>query len=87
VLMEAMATGLPVISTLHSGIPELVEDGVSGKMVGERDVPALAQAIQQITTNVENWVAMGTAGRQKVLEEFNMEKLNSQLEDTFSQLR
>ena len=86
VLMEAMAAGLPVISTLHSGIPELVEDGVSGKLVGERDVPAMIQAIQEVITHVERWPAMGSAGRQKVLEEFNMGKLNGQLETLFSQL-
>ena len=86
-LMEAMATGLPVISTLHSGIPELVEDGVSGMLVGERDVPALAQAIQEFTANVGRWPAMGTAGRQKVLEEFNIRELNRQLEGLFEQLR
>ena len=87
VLMEAMATGLPVISTLHSGIPELVEDGVSGKLVGERDVPALAQAIQEIAANVERWPAMGSAGHQKVLEEFDIRKLNRQLEGLFVPLR
>jgi colanic acid/amylovoran biosynthesis glycosyltransferase len=37
-LMEAMAMGLPVLSTLHSGIPELVEDGLSGLLVPEKDV-------------------------------------------------
>ena len=86
VLMEAMATGLPVISTLHSGIPELVEAGVSGKLVGERDVPALAEVIREIAANVECWPVMGAAGRQKVLEEFNIRKLNRRLEVLFEQL-
>ena len=86
VLMEAMAAGLPVISTLHSGIPELVEDGVSGKLVGERDVQALAQAMRELVANVEQWPAMGAAGREKVLREFNIKKLNERLDHTFEQL-
>ena len=86
VLMEAMATGLPVISTLHSGIPELVEDGVSGRLVGERDEQALAQAMQELVDNVEQWPAMGSAGREKVLREFNIKKLNERLDHFFEQL-
>ena len=51
VLMEALASGLPVISTHHSGIPELVEDGRSGLLVPERDVPALADALKRLLEN------------------------------------
>jgi colanic acid/amylovoran biosynthesis glycosyltransferase len=86
VLMEAMAAGLPVISTLHSGIPELVEDGVSGRLVGERDEQALAQAMQELVDNVEQWPAMGSAGREKVLREFNIKTLNERLDHLFEQL-
>ncbi len=83
VLMEAMATGLPVISTSHSGIPELVEDGISGKLVGERDVDGLAQAIRELVARADDWPAMGMAGREKVLREFNIERLNGKLERLF----
>ena len=83
VLMEAMATGLPVISTFHSGIPELVEDGVSGVLVNERDVCALSQTIQELLANVDRWPIMGKSGREKVLQEFNINKLNEQLEHLF----
>ncbi|HEB87286.1 MAG TPA: glycosyltransferase, partial [Gammaproteobacteria bacterium] len=83
VLMEAMATGLPVISTLHSGIAELVDDGVSGRLVAERDVDGLAEAIRELAANVGHWPAIGTAGREKVLGEFNSKTLNIQLEHLF----
>ncbi|HED13223.1 MAG TPA: colanic acid biosynthesis glycosyltransferase WcaL [Gammaproteobacteria bacterium] len=83
VLMEAMATGLPVISTLHSGIAELVDDGVSGKLVAERDVAGLAEAIRELTVNVDSWPVIGAAGREKVLREFNSSTLNSRLEHLF----
>ena len=49
-LMEAMSMQLPVLSTYHSGIPELVEDGVHGYLVQERDVAAYAEAMQKILT-------------------------------------
>jgi len=86
VLMEAMATGMPVISTLHSGIPELVEDGVSGRLVAERDVDALAGAIRDVIHDTADWTPMGTAGRRKVLQEFNIAKLSEQLEHYFGAL-
>lgn len=44
-LKEAMAMGLPVIATHHGGIPELVEDGVSGYLVPERDSQAIANKL------------------------------------------
>jgi colanic acid/amylovoran biosynthesis glycosyltransferase len=87
VLMEAMAAGLPVISTVHSGIPELVEDGVSGMLVGERDVQALAQAMKDLVADVERWPVMGAAGREKVLGEFNIQILNARLENMFERLQ
>ena len=86
VLMEAMATGMPVISTLHSGIPELVEDGVSGRLVAERDVDALAGAIRDVIHDTAGWAPMGIAGRRKVLQEFNIAKLSEQLEHYFGAL-
>lgn len=48
VLMEAMASGVPVVSTFVSGIPELIEDGVSGRLVPPRDAAALAAAIEEL---------------------------------------
>jgi colanic acid/amylovoran biosynthesis glycosyltransferase len=49
VLSEAMATGLPVIGTRHSGIPEAVRDGENGRVVPERDVAALASALVEFS--------------------------------------
>ena len=47
-LMETMAQAIPVVSTYHSGIPELVEDGVTGYLVAERDVTALAEKLKDL---------------------------------------
>lgn len=78
-LMEAMARGMPVISTYHSGIPELVQDGVSGFLVPERDVPALARAIGRTIDSAPTWPEIGQAGRLTVENDFNRRKLGLRL--------
>jgi colanic acid/amylovoran biosynthesis glycosyltransferase len=78
-ILEALASGLPVISTWHSGIPELVEDGVSGRLVPERDVEGLSRAIDEVVAAPERWSAMGLAGRARVEERHDINKLNDQL--------
>ena len=78
-LKEAMATGLPVISTVHAGIPELVEDGVSGFLVPERNVNALADRLERLLDHPETWAAMGRAGRRQIEAEFDIERLNDEL--------
>lgn len=85
-IMEAMATGLPVVSTLHSGIPELVDHGRTGLLVPERDSVALVRALQDLTTMPDLRVAMGFAARVKVEADYNIDVLNDQLLDRFSEL-
>lgn len=82
---EAMAMGLPVLSTRHSGIPELVEDGVSGVLVPERDVAALAQGLNQLIERADLWPAMGKAGRARVLDEYEIKALNLELERIYEE--
>ena len=86
VLMETMAMGLPIISTLHSGIPELVQDGISGYLVPERDVDALAEKLNYLIEHPELWSEMGKAGRAFVEENFNIDKLNDRLVEIFQSL-
>ena len=86
VLMEAMAMGLPIVSTQHSGIPELVEDGVSGCLAPERDVDALTEKLIYLIENPEIWPAMGKAGRVQVEERYNIDKLNDQLVELYQKL-
>jgi glycosyltransferase involved in cell wall biosynthesis len=75
VIMEAMASGLPVISSQLSGIPELVDNGRTGILVAPGDAEALAEALQKLYENPALCYSMGQAGREKVLREFNM-KIN-----------
>ena len=79
VLMEALAQGLPVISTWHSGIPELVQDGVSGLLVPERDSDALAVKLDYLLAHHERWAPMGHAGRAYVQQFYDINSLNDQL--------
>jgi len=76
VLKEAMASGMPVVGTRHAGIPELVEDGISGWLVPERDVAALAAALARLAAEPERWASMGRAGRAKVEREYDIHRLN-----------
>ena len=86
VLKEAMAMGLPVISTLHGGIPELVEDGVSGFLVPERETEALAAKLADLINYPESWSAIGKAGRAYVEEQYNIHPLNDRLVQIYQQL-
>jgi colanic acid/amylovoran/stewartan biosynthesis glycosyltransferase WcaL/AmsK/CpsK len=80
VLMEALARGLPVLSTLHSGIPELVEDQKSGYLVPERDVELLAVRLETLMTSSKKELdEMGRLGRIAVERDYDIEKLNDRL--------
>jgi colanic acid/amylovoran biosynthesis glycosyltransferase len=86
VLKEAMAMGLPVVSTLHGGIPELVEDGVSGFLVPERDADALAARLRELIEHPARWAVMGRAGRDRVEQRFNLNLLNDELVALYQRL-
>jgi glycosyltransferase involved in cell wall biosynthesis len=66
VLMEAMATSLPVIATQIAGIPELVRDAENGRLVPPGNAPALAAAIRDILSDAARARAMGQAGQARV---------------------
>ncbi|WP_442797486.1 glycosyltransferase [Pantoea vagans] len=70
-LMEAMAVGLPVVSTFHSGIPELIENNVSGWLVEEDDPEALAETLLKLSQGEVDVAPVVAAARQKVETEFN----------------
>ncbi len=74
VIVEAMAMGVPVVSTRISGIPECVEDGVTGILVPEKNVEALAAAIETILGNPDLGAHYGEAARQKIAASFDAKK-------------
>lgn len=70
-VLEAMAAALPVIATRVGGVPELVEDEVSGIVVRPDDPRALARAIERLAKDEDERVAMGRAAAQRVAERFD----------------
>ncbi len=73
VLMEAMATGLPVVTTRIAGIPELVEDGVNGFITPPGDAESLAERLADLAASSSVRERMGEAGRAKVGRYYNIE--------------
>ena len=86
VLQEAQATGLPVVSTLHNGIPEGVLDGKSGFLVPEKDVDALADKLEYLIEHPEIWPDMGRYGRKFVEEKYDIKRLNQKLVEIYQNL-
>jgi glycosyltransferase involved in cell wall biosynthesis len=64
-VMEAMAAGLPVVATAVGGVPELVEDGVTGILAARGDVQALASALDALAENPQRRLEMGQAARER----------------------
>lgn len=78
-LMEAMAIGIPVISTFHSGIPELIEDRVSGFLVNENDAASIAGVISEIIDNPGVLPDICRNAKQKIDNEFDQDKSYSRM--------
>jgi glycosyltransferase involved in cell wall biosynthesis len=81
VILEAMASARPVISTRVAGVPESVIDGVTGRLVEEGDVPGLASALEGLIADRLLRERLGAAGRARVEEHFQIEKTIVALEN------
>jgi len=86
VLLEAQACGLPVLSTYHADIPEVVKDGKSGFLLPERDSTALADKLIYLIENPQLWPDMGKAGRRHVEKNHNIRKEIEKLESLYDEL-
>ena len=69
-ILEAQASGLPVISTRHAGIPEVVLEGETGLLVAERDVQGMAAAMRRMVEDADLAARLGAAGRERVERNF-----------------
>ncbi|MBI1291996.1 glycosyltransferase [bacterium] len=83
-IMEAMAAGVPVVSTRVVGIPELVEDGVSGLLVEPDDGAALADAIERLVTDRQLAARLAAAGKVRVREVCDLTSIVARLKALFS---
>jgi glycosyltransferase involved in cell wall biosynthesis len=86
VLVEAMAAGLPVVTTRVSGIPELVEDGVNGLLVEPDDPKALAEALLRAHGDAELRERLSAAGEATVRDRFDGERLAESMAGLFREV-
>ena len=84
-ILEAMATGLPVLATRHGGIPEAVEHGRSGVLVQEEDYLGLAQSMKEIANNPSGLYQMGMNARMAVSARFEQEAQARLLESFYEE--
>ena len=84
-MLEAMATGLPVVATWHGGIPEAVRDGQDGLLVPEKDPAALAAAITGLLGDGTRRRRLGQQAAAHVRDQFGLEAGIAALEDCYAE--
>lgn len=80
-VLEAMGMGLPVVSTRHGGICDIISEGETGILVDEYDVDGMLQAMQTLCADRERSAQMGDSARQSVADHWTMEKSVARLAD------
>lgn len=85
-LLEAMAVGLPVVTTRVGGNPEIVVDGKTGRLVDAESPEQLALAMRDLLSDREAWPVHGELGRQRVEQHFNVRSMVQQYEDLYVEL-
>ncbi len=84
-IAEALACGVPVVSTPVTGIPEVVHDGVNGLLVPEGDAVALTDAIERLMRNPELLARLRAGARPSVVEAFDQERTIAHLHQLFQE--
>lgn len=85
VIMEASAAGLPVVASSVAGIPELVENGVTGFLVAPNDIDGLAESLRQLLVNSAARQRMGLAGMQKMDSGFGIAKMVTRMTSIYEE--
>jgi glycosyltransferase involved in cell wall biosynthesis len=86
VIIEGMAQQKPVVATNGGGVPEIVEDGVTGMLVPMGDAPAIAKAVEYLLENPQSAKAMGVQGRKRVLADFTIQTTARKVEAVYRQV-
>ena len=86
VAMEAMACGTPVIASNSSSLPEVIRDGVTGRLCAQDDTAAFANAIRELCADPENLRRMGEAAREDAVARFDLERMVGEYVDLFESL-
>lgn len=84
VFLEAMAHGKPVIGGAHGGIPDIVEDGVTGLLVPHGDIERLGQALESLFNDPARAREMGARGRSRIEKTFSFAQFQSHLTETLA---
>lgn len=83
-MIEMAATGMPIVSTSHCDIPQVVTHGATGLLSEERDLAGLTENLMTLASNPSRWCAMGLAGRRLVEERFDVNSLTARLADRYA---
>jgi starch synthase len=86
VCLEAMSCGIPVVSTNMGGIPEVIEDGITGQLVPYGSVRKLGDAILDIMQDKDRARSMGINGRQRVLKMFTWSAVAERIQNVYNEL-
>lgn len=70
-IIEMAASGMPIVSSFHCDIPEVIDHGNTGWLAAERDVDGIVKCIHQWVEHPDNWGSMLMAGRQHIMENYN----------------
>jgi glycosyltransferase involved in cell wall biosynthesis len=82
-----MQFSLPIVSTFEGGIPDVVENGVTGFLVPQKDVEALADKLEILIKSPELRKQMGAAGRKKYEEEFTLERFEGRMVEILNEVQ
>jgi sugar transferase (PEP-CTERM/EpsH1 system associated) len=85
-ILEAMASGLPVLATRVGGNAELVAEGLTGSLVAAGDIEALARGLVEMATHAPQAAAMGSAGRRRVEEQFSLPAMVAAYRNVYDRL-
>ena len=85
-LLEAMAAGRPAVCTAVGGVPEMIDDGVTGFLDPPRDPRALADKVLAVLADPERALAMGAAARRRIEEEFSLQRSVAGAERAFEEV-
>lgn len=85
-ILEAMASGLPIVATDVGGARELLEPGTHGLLVPSQNVEALSRAIGELVTDAPRRVAMGLASRARAVNEFSVQSMIRAYENVYTQM-